>query len=96
MVPTALPRLLPARAFAVVELPLHVNWSQVGRRYDLPDRRQRTLVYEAVLEEGRPDDVMSFIDGALFVDVWDALVVPAPIREAWGELVVDYVAQAVA
>lgn len=96
MVPTALPRLPLERAFAVVELPLHVNWSEVGRRYDLGDRRERALVYERVVRDGLPDDVLTFIDGALLVDVWDTLVVPAPIREAWGALVVDDVAQAVA
>ena len=38
-VPSALPRLPLDRAFTTVELPLHLNWSDRGRHYDLRDRR---------------------------------------------------------
>lgn len=82
-VPTALPRLPLHRALATVELPLHLNWSDRGRRYDLRDRRQRARVYEIVLREGRPDDVLTYVDGALPADQWDELVLPPAIRTAW-------------
>lgn len=62
------------RALAVVQLPLHLNWSDRGRRFDLRDRRQRARVYEIVLREGGPDDVLSYLDGVLLVDLWDELV----------------------
>jgi transcriptional regulator with XRE-family HTH domain len=86
-VPTALPRLPTARALITVELPLHLNWSDPGRRYDLSDRRQRARVYEIVLREGGPVDVLSYIDGALLLDLWDDLVLPRTIRDAWQPLV---------
>ncbi len=70
-VPNALPRLDLERAFETVELPLHLNWSDRGRRYDLGDRRQRARVYELVLREGGPDDVLAYVDGALLVDLWE-------------------------
>lgn len=95
-VPTGLPRLTLARAFASVELPLHLNWSDRGRRYDLRDRRQRARVYEIVLREGVPADVLSYIDGALLIDLWDDLVLPRAIREAWAPLVVGRKAEQVA
>ncbi len=82
-VPTALPRLPLHRALATVELPLHLNWSDRARRYDLRDRRQRARVYEIVLREGRPDDVLTYVDGALLADLWDELVLPRAIRTAW-------------
>lgn len=82
-VPTALPRLPLHRALATVELPLRLNWSDRARRYDLRDRRQRARVYEIVLREGRPDDVLTYVDGALLADLWDELVLPRPIRAAW-------------
>jgi len=44
----------------VVELPLHLNWSDPGRRFDLRDRHQRARVYELVLREGRPLDVLNY------------------------------------
>lgn len=86
-VPSVLPRLALDRAFAVVELPLHVNWSDPGRRFDLRDRRQRARVYELVVSEGGPADVLRFVDGALHADLWDELVLPVGVRRAWDPVV---------
>jgi transcriptional regulator with XRE-family HTH domain len=86
-VPNALPRLSFHPAFATVQLPLHLNWSDRSRRYHLRDRRQRARVYELVLREGGPDDVIAHVDGALLIDLWDELVLPPGIRAAWNHLV---------
>lgn len=86
-VPGALPRLPAESALATVELPLHLNWSDRGRRYDLRDRRQRARVYEIVLREGGPSDILSYVDGALLIDLWDELVLPRDVRTAWHAVV---------
>lgn len=86
-VPTRLPRLPVERALATVELPIHLNWSDRGRRYDLRQRRPRARVYELVLREGEPSDVLAYIDGALLVDLWEDLVLPAAVRDAWWPVV---------
>lgn len=86
-VPDVLPRLPLRQALATIELPLHLNWSDRGRRFDMRDRRQRARVYEIVLREGGPDDVLSYIDGALLIDLWDELVLPPAIRTAWHPVV---------
>src|SRR5665811_831905 len=93
MVPTRLPRLNLDDALATVELPLYLNWSDHGRTFNLRDRRQRARVYEIVLREGGPADVLAYIDGALLVDLWDKLVLPVAValhgsqlsstRKAW-------------
>jgi len=83
VVPSALPRLSPEQAFATVTLPLHLNWSAPGRRFHLLDRSQRARVYEIVLREGGPADVLAYVDGALLVDLWDELVIPREVRAAW-------------
>lgn len=93
MVPTALPRLRLDEALATVELPLHLNWSDPGRRYDLLDRRERARVYEIVLREGGPADVLGHVDGALLADLWDELVLPAAVRAAWNPVVTGVVDQ---
>ncbi|MDN5852357.1 MAG: helix-turn-helix domain-containing protein [Actinomycetia bacterium] len=95
-VPTALPRLSLGNALASVELPLHLNWSDPGRRFDLRDRRERARVYEIVLREGGPDDVLAYIDGVLLVDLWQELVVPQVIRAAWNPVVIGNAAAEVA
>lgn len=86
-VPSALPRLPIEQAPAVVTLPLHLNWSQPDRRFDLADRRDRARVYEIVLREGGPDDVLAYIDGVLLVDLWGELVLPRGVRAAWQHVV---------
>lgn len=82
-VPTSLPRLPLAWALASVRLPLHLNWSDPGRTFELADRSQRARVYEIVLREGRREDVLTYIDGALLVDLWQELVLPRDVRAAW-------------
>lgn len=86
-VPNALPRLPLDHALATVQLPLHLNWSDRGRHYDLRDRRQRARVYEIVLREGGPADILTYIDGALLIDLWDELVLPRDVRAAWHAVV---------
>ena len=76
-------RLPIKEAFAEVVLPLGLNWSQPGKSFALGDRRQRARCYEVVLREGMPSDLLSFVDGALLIDVWPELVLPREIRGAW-------------
>lgn len=87
VVPDALPRLPVGQALATVVLPLHLNWSAPGRQVDLADRRQRARAYEVVLREGRAIDIGRYVDGALLVDLWDELVLPRDVREAWTPLI---------
>lgn len=86
-VPTRLWRLPIREALGVVTLPLHLNWSAPGRSFDLADRGRRARAYEIVLREGEPDDLRSLVDGALLVDLWDELVLPRAVREAWDPVI---------
>jgi transcriptional regulator with XRE-family HTH domain len=86
-VPDALPRLDVMRALAAVELPLHLNWSAPGRVFDLRSRPDRARVYEIVLQEGAPADILAYVDGALLVDLWEDLVLPRAVRSAWAPLI---------
>jgi hypothetical protein len=40
-----------------------------------------------VLREGGPVDIRSIIDGALLIDAWPELVVPAGLRRAWQPII---------
>lgn len=95
-VPDHLPRLPVERALRRVRLPLHLNWSQPGREFNLADRRQRARVYEIVLREGTADDITEYVDGALLADLWTELVMPAPIRDQWQTLIDTVSGQAAA
>ncbi len=73
------------RASGVVELPLHIRWSGPARYYDLADRQQRARVYEQVLREGNDDDVRRYIRADELIDLWDELVLPRHVRQAWAD-----------
>jgi hypothetical protein len=51
--------------------------------YDLDDAADRARVYEQVLREGTEDDVRFYIDPDQLAEVFDELVLPASVREAW-------------
>lgn len=86
-VPNVLPRLPVEKALATVVLPLSLNWSDTGRSFNMRNRRDRARVYEIVLREGTPNDVLTYIDGALLADLWDELVLPIAVRDAWNPVV---------
>lgn len=86
-VPTYLPRLDPEHAFATVELPVTLNWSQPGRVFRMADRGDRARLYELVLREGAPAEILRYLDGVLLVDLWDVLVLPRYVRAAWDPLI---------
>jgi transcriptional regulator with XRE-family HTH domain len=86
-IPDRLPRLDVTRALAAVELPLHLNWSAPGRIFDLRSRADRARLYEIVLQEGTPADILAYVDGALLVDLWGDLVLPRTVRSGWGPLI---------
>lgn len=90
VVPDRLWRLAPAESLATIRLPQHLHWSGKSRAYRLRDRRDRARVYEIVLREGGPADLRAIIDGVLLVDLWDELVLPVVIREAWESIIASY------
>lgn len=86
-VPSQLPRLTPAAAMARVSLPKNVNWSGPQQTWNLADRAQRMLAYQLVLAEGDADDISTFVDGTLLIDLWSEMFLPDEIRAAWQPLI---------
>jgi len=73
------------KAAGQVELPLHIRWSGPATTYDLDDPVDRARVYEQVLREGTEDDVRFFIDPDQLAGIFDELVLPVSVREAWSK-----------
>lgn len=86
-VPDVLPQLPPEQALDTLELPLRLNWSEPGRRFDLRNRSDRARLYEIVLREGEPKDILKYIDDTLLIDLWDELVIPRELRDLWAPVV---------
>jgi hypothetical protein len=73
------------KASGVIDLPLHIAWSEPSLTYDLNRRADRLRVYEQVLREGTEDDVRYYIDAEELTRVFDELVLPPHVRAAWSE-----------
>jgi len=86
-VPDRLWRLDVNKVFEPVTLPLSLNLSQPGREYEVRDRRERARLYETVIREGMPQDMLTYIDGALLVDSWNELVLPRNVRDHWRSII---------
>ena len=71
------------KASGRIELPLSIRWSGPPLTYDLDDRADRARVYEQVLREGTESDVRFYVDAEQLIELWDELVLPPTVREAW-------------
>jgi len=86
-VPSALWRLPIDDTFRVLTPGFRLWWSGLSPQFNLADRSDRCRAYELVLREGTPDDIASVVDGALLVDAWHDLILPAELRQAWQHLI---------
>jgi excisionase family DNA binding protein len=68
---------------AVVELPFHLYWSDDNNRFDLCKRARLRSMYQVVLTEGSDEDVRTYVNRVLLIDVWDELWLSPAVHEAW-------------
>lgn len=68
-----------------VELPIDIMWSGPRRTYDLDDPKDRSTVYELVLQEGDGDHVRTYVDVDDLYARWDTLYLPAGVETAWAD-----------
>ena len=64
-------------------LPPHIRWSEPVLAYDLEYQPDRLRVYEQVLREGTEDDVRFYVEVTELQEVFDDLVLPPNVRQAW-------------
>ncbi|GAA2708331.1 MULTISPECIES: transcriptional regulator [Streptomyces] len=75
---------LAGPAHGVVEPPLHVVWSGL-RRFDLDHRGERLGLYQILLNEGRAEDLIGFLNPDLLVADWPLLrrLLGKHVRHVW-------------
>ena len=71
------------KAQGIVELPIHVWWSEPERVFDLTKANERLRAYELVLTEGDEDDIRLYIRFDVLRSSWHQLFLPRHVREAW-------------
>ncbi|MEV7524186.1 hypothetical protein [Streptomyces sp. NPDC091371] len=71
-------------AQGVVELPLHLAWSEMTS-YDLGKPRQRMGLYRTVLHEGLHGDLPLYLNQDLLLQLWPVLrtLVGRTVRTVW-------------
>lgn len=68
---------------SVVELPLRLDWSP-KRHYDLADDGDRRALYERALNQAlQVEDLQTFINADLLIDLWPRLWLPRQLRDLW-------------
>ncbi|MGN9783443.1 hypothetical protein ACTMTF_18565 [Nonomuraea sp. ZG12] len=76
-------RELTGPVTGVVELPVHLDWSE-QRVYDLDDDAQLGLMYERVIREAvQLDDLRTYLNGSLLIRIWPQLFLPVRARKSW-------------
>lgn len=86
-VPSRLWRLPINDTFRLLTPGFRLWWSGPSPRFDLADRSDRSSAYELVLREGTPEDIESVVDGALLIDAWHDMILPAELRQGWQPLI---------
>ena len=86
-VPNRLPQQPPHCALAKIQFPISVYWSEPGRTFDLSEHADRMYAYQILIQEGRPENFLSVMDGTLLLDMWEELFLPRDIRPTWEPIV---------
>lgn len=67
----------------VIELPLHLAWGPKAQ-YDLGTDAGRRIAYETVLVEAiSTEEMCSYVNGSVLVQVWPRLWLPQRVRQSW-------------
>jgi hypothetical protein len=67
----------------VVELPITLFWSRPDRKFNLDDRYQAIDMYLAVLDRGSVDELATYLNGKLLVELWPDLHLTRAKRLPW-------------
>lgn len=67
----------------VIWLPLRLDWS-ARTEFHLDDPAERNVMYERVIREAtRIDDLRSYLNEEVLLQVWMQLFLPARVRRSW-------------
>jgi hypothetical protein len=67
----------------IIELPIHIWWSEPRRVLDTRLPKDRRRLYELVLVEGNEEDVRRYLRFSVLQDTWTQLFLPRHVRDEW-------------
>ncbi len=65
-----------------IQLPPHLQWSGYNE-YDLDDDDDLAAMYSVLMAKGKAADIRQWVDRATVVRLWDRLVLPRHVENAW-------------
>lgn len=74
---------LQGPASGEVTLPVTVYWSGVRDTFEVSDERERRVVYQAALSNGRRDDIIKFVNRELLINDWPRLALDPRVFDLW-------------
>ena len=86
-VPNRLPSPPLSKALCKSELPLHINWTNKSKVFNFRNENDRKRAYELILQNGKPSDINSLVEGKFLVACWEDLVLPKSVKTAWQPLI---------
>jgi hypothetical protein len=86
-VPNRLPSPPLSKALSKSELPLHINWTNKSKVFNFRNENDRKRAYELILQNGKPGDISSLVEGKFLVACWEDLVLPKSVKVAWQPLI---------
>jgi hypothetical protein len=76
---------LTGQVAGMVQLPLRLDWTE-RVAFHRDDPAERNVMYERVIREAtRPEDLRSYLNGAVLRETWRQLFLPARVRRIWEE-----------
>lgn len=68
-----------------VTLPVDVYWSGSRDTFDVSDERERSVVYQAALSNGRRGHIIEFVNRELLIKDWPRLALDPRVFALWTE-----------
>ena len=75
--------LLRGPAGGTVELSHSVLWAPGGDRVDLDEPGGTSMAYQAVLAEGKVEDLVHVLNRSRLITAWPQLMLPQRLRRLW-------------
>jgi hypothetical protein len=69
-------------ATGVLRLPLSLFWGPV-HSFDIGDDGLAQIVYQAVINEGTKEDLSTYLNRNLLIDLWPRLSLPWRVYDLW-------------
>jgi len=70
----------------IIKLPHSICWG-LNRWFNLSRRSSLHQVYQTVLQEGKIEDIIQYLDHTILLSIWSELILPPRVTHLWEQKV---------